>query len=103
MWGVTVISRLRCDAALWSLPVVVPEGQRRRGRPRVYGTEQIDLANWAGQRRGWQTELFTLYSQATLKTYKTFLATYKPVGGVIRVVLLREPDSGWRTSRSTRT
>ena len=90
--GVTVISRLRCDAALWSLPVVVPAGQRRRGRPRVYGTERIDLAKRAGQKRGWQTGLFTLYGRATLKTYKTFLATYKPVGGVIRVVLVREPD-----------
>ena len=27
-----------------------------------------------------------------VKKYKTFLATYKPVGGVIRVVLVREPD-----------
>ena len=27
-----------------------------------------------------------------MKKYKTFLATYKPVGGVIRVVLVREPD-----------
>ena len=32
--GVTVMSRLRCDAALWSLPVVVDPGQKRgRGRP----------------------------------------------------------------------
>ena len=90
--GVTVISRLRCDAALWSLPVVVPADQRRRGRPRVYGTERIDLAKRAGQKRGWQTELFTLYGRPMFKTYKTFLATYKPVGGVIRVVLVREPD-----------
>jgi hypothetical protein len=27
-----------------------------------------------------------------VKKYKTFLATYKPVGGLIRVVLVREPD-----------
>ena len=43
-------------------------------------------------RSGWQTGLFTLYGRATLRTYKTFLATYKPVGGMIRVVLVREPD-----------
>ena len=58
--GVTVISRLRCDAALWSLPPEIPADQRRRGRPRVYGTERIDLAKRAGQKRGWQTGLFTL-------------------------------------------
>ena len=90
--GVTVISRLRCDAALWSLPPEVPADQRRRGRPRVYGTARIDLTKRAGQERGWQTGLFTLYGRPTLKTYKTFLATYKPVGGMIRVVLVREPD-----------
>ena len=91
--GVTVISRLRCDAALWSLPVVRAPGQKRgRGRPRTYGKERINLAKRAGQKRGWQTGLFWLYGQRVVKQYKTFLATYKPVGGVIRVVLVREPD-----------
>src|SRR5262249_29933512 len=92
--GVTVISRLRCDAALWSRPVVVPVEERGPGRPRVYGAERIDLAKRAGQTRGWQHGLFTLYGRLVLKAYKTFLATYKPVGGVIRVVLVREPE-GW--------
>jgi hypothetical protein len=32
--GVTVVMRLRCDAALWSVPVQPPAGQRGRGRPR---------------------------------------------------------------------
>ena len=50
--GMTVISRLRCDAALWSLPVVVDPGQKRgRGRPPKYGKNRIDLAN-ALRRRG---------------------------------------------------
>jgi hypothetical protein len=90
--GVTVISRLRCDAALWSLPVVVAPGQKKgRGRPPKYGKQRIDLAKRAAQTRGWRTELFHLYGQWVVKTYKTFLATYKPVGGVIRVVLVREP------------
>ena len=43
--GVTVISRLRSDAALWSLPVVVDPGQKKgRGRPPKYGKDRIDLA-----------------------------------------------------------
>jgi hypothetical protein len=33
--GMTVVSRLRCDAALWSLPQAVPVDQRGPGRPRV--------------------------------------------------------------------
>jgi DDE superfamily endonuclease len=91
--GVTVISRLRCDAALWSLPGVVAPGQRGRGRPRIYGKERINLAKRAGQTRGWRTGLFNVYGRLEVKKYKTFLATYKPVGGVIRVVLVREPES----------
>ena len=91
--GVTVISRLRCDAALWSLPPVVDPGQKKgRGRPPKYGKDRIDLARRAVQTRGWQTGLFSLYGRLVVKKYKTFLATYKPVGGVIRVVLVREPD-----------
>src|SRR5438874_3685698 len=93
--GMTVVSRLRCDAALWSLPPAVPPGQRGPGRPRVYGTERISLAKRAGQRRGWTTEAFTLYGERVTKRYKTFLATWKPAGGVIRVVLVDEP-TGWR-------
>ncbi len=38
--------------------------------------------------------LKTVHGQTTTKTYKTFLATYAPVGGVIRVVLVKE-DHGW--------
>lgn len=93
--GMTVVSRLRCDAALWSVPPVVPGDQRGPGRPRIYGTERISLAKRAGQRRGWTTEAFTLYGERVTKRYKTFLATWRPAGGVIRVVLVDEP-TGWR-------
>jgi hypothetical protein len=68
--GVTVVSRLRKDAALWTEP-----GERRpgqRGRRRVYGEHRIDLAKRAGQRRGWSTGTFDLYGEPTVKRYKTF-------------------------------
>jgi hypothetical protein len=100
--GMTVVSRLRCDSALWSLPPVVPPDQRGPGRPRVYGTERISLAKRAGQRRGWSTETLTLYGVATVKKYKTFLATWRPAGGAIRVVLVDEPN-GWRAYFCTDT
>jgi DDE superfamily endonuclease len=91
--GATVISRLRCDAALWSVPEVLPPGQKRgRGRPPKYGKRRINLAKRAGQKRGWQIGLFSVYGQRVVKRYKTVLATYEPVGGVIRVVLVREGD-----------
>ena len=39
--GFTVISRLRKDAALWSVPEVLPPGLRGPGRPPVYGKQRI--------------------------------------------------------------
>jgi hypothetical protein len=90
--GVTVVSRLRKDAALCSLPGPKRPGQR--GRPRVYGARRLDLAKRAGQRRGWQTGTFDLYGKETRKSCKTFLATWRPAGGIIRVVLVQE-RRGW--------
>ena len=93
--GVTIVGRLRKDAALRDLPPKRKKGQRRgRGRPRKYGKNRLSLAKRAGHRHGWQTVECTLYNKTVTKTYKTFLATYPPVGGVIRVVLVRE-DHGW--------
>ena len=91
--GMTVVSRLRKDAALRTLPGPRPAGTR--GRPRTYGPDVIDLAKRGGQRRGWSTEALTLYGVASVKKYKTFLATWRPAGGPIRVVLVDE-ESGWR-------
>jgi hypothetical protein len=90
--GVTVVSRLRKDAALCSLPGPRPPG--RRGPQRIYGEHRIELAKRAGQRRGWQSGTFVLYGRPTAKTYKSFLATWRPAGGVIRVVLVQE-RRGW--------
>jgi hypothetical protein len=90
--GVTVVSRLRKDAALRTVPGA-PK-QKRRGRPRKYGRERIALAKRAGQTRGWATGTFELYGKPIRKKYKTFLATWRPAGGVIRVVLVAEPK-GW--------
>ena len=93
--GVVVVGRLRKDAALRDLPPKLKPGKRRgRGRPRKYGKNKISLAKRAGQKRGWQTVECILYGETVTKTYKTFLATYRPVGGVVRVVLVKE-DHGW--------
>jgi hypothetical protein len=90
--AVTVVSRLRKDSALRGVPG--PRRPHRRGPDRIYGERRIELAKRAGQRRGWLTGTFTLYGKVTAKRYKTFLATWRPAGGVIRVVLVDEP-TGW--------
>jgi hypothetical protein len=100
--GVTVIGRLRRDAALRDLPPKQRPGRRRSpGRPRKYGKNRISLAKRAAHRRGWLTAQCTVYGQTVAKLYKTFLATYKPVGGVIRVVIVEEEDGTWIPFYST--
>lgn len=98
--GVVVVGRLRKDAALWSVPK--SSSKKSRGRPRKYGTKRVSLAKRAAARGGWQTAEFELYNKKVKKTYKTFLATYPPVGGRIRVVLVRE-EHGWFAWFSTNT
>lgn len=93
--GLVIVSRLRKNAALRSLPELPRPGQpAKRGRKPKYGKGKISLAKRAAHRLGWQTADFVLYNKTVRKTFKTFLATYEPAGGVIRVVLVRETD-GW--------
>lgn len=84
--GMTMISRLRRDAALYDLP----QPSSGRGRPRIYGKNRIWLSRRMSHRGGWQTVEVNQYGQRRTKTIKTFLATWRPAGGVIRVVLVRE-------------
>jgi hypothetical protein len=99
--GVTVIGRLRKDAALRDLPRKLRRGQRRgRGRPPKYGKNKISLAKRAAHREGWLEAECTVYGQKVTKLYKTFLATYRPAGGVIRVVIVLE-DHDWLPFFST--
>jgi DDE superfamily endonuclease len=90
--GVVVVSRLRKDAALLGLPG--PKRPRQRGPAPRYGKKRLSLAKRAGQKRGWQPLECVLYGAKVVKTIKTFLATWPPAGGAIRVVLVSEPE-GW--------
>jgi hypothetical protein len=97
--GFWVVSRLRKDAALFS----VPSGQRPPGQPGplpTFGKERISLAKCAGDPQGWQEVQCVQYSQEVTKKIKTFLATWRPAGGLIRVVIAQEED-GWIAFFST--
>src|SRR5439155_24902548 len=53
--GVVVVSRLRKDAALRSVPKPPRPGQpKKRGPKPKYGKQKISLAKRAGHRKGWQ-------------------------------------------------
>jgi len=85
--GAVVVSRLRKDAALFDLPE--PVKRRGKGRPRKYGRQRLSLAHRGGHRYGWTTMPMVLYGVAQQVTFKTFLATYPPAGGMIRVVIVK--------------
>src|SRR6266540_1276588 len=85
---VVVVGRLPKNAALRSLPQTPPPG--RPGPKPKYGKQRLVLALRAGHRRGWEHVDCLQYRQPVCKTVKTFLATWKPAGGLIRVVLVQE-------------
>jgi hypothetical protein len=91
--GVVVVSRLRKNAHLNDLPPKSKPGQRRgRGGPRKYGPHRIHLARRAAHPLGWETIACFVYGELVHKKVKTFLATYRPARGVIRVVIVQEQE-----------
>jgi hypothetical protein len=90
--GYVVVGRLRKDAALRSLPG--PKPPSRRGPQATYGKGRLSLAKRAGQARGWRRVECVQYGEEVTKTVKSFVATWRPAGGAIRVVLVKE-DDGW--------
>ena len=112
--AMTVISRLRCDAALWSLPVVVDPGQKRgRGRPPKYGKNRIDLAK-RGEDAGLADRAFLPLRSAGRQKVQDVLGDLQaggwgdPSGAGARArslggVLFDRPESERRSSRRWRT
>jgi DDE superfamily endonuclease len=90
--GFTVVARLRKDAAL--LTPAPPRLPGQKGRPRLYGKERISLAGRAAHAGGWQQVECEQYGQRVTKTVKTFLASWRPARGLVRVVVVKE-DDGW--------
>ena len=94
--------RAKVDATTGATPDALsrrgdpPGHSRPRGRPCKYGKKRISLAKRAGHRSGWRTEVLKLYGIEVSKCYKTFLATYRPAAGLIRVVIVKEDDGAWR-------
>src|SRR5271170_3274007 len=98
------VCRLRRDAALLDEPPPLRPGKKRApGQPRKYGKNKISLAKRAAHQQGWKRQTFVLYGVEQTKRYKTFLATYRPAGGLIRVVLVKEDDGDWRAYFFTHT
>ena len=100
--GVTVISRLRCDAALWSLPVVVDPGQSgvaagRRSTARTGST-------WpnAPRNAGLADRAFLPLRLASGQEVQDVLGDLQAGGWGDPCGAGGSPIAGWRTSRPTR-
>lgn len=96
--GTTIITRLRKDAALCALPKKVKK--RKRGRPRKYG-QRIYLCDKASQKRGWFSINVMLYGRQETKQVKMFKATYRPAGGLVLVLIVRNDKDSWRAFMCT--
>ena len=96
--GATIVTRLRKDAALHSL--IKPPKKRKPGRPRKYG-QRINLRSKAANKSGWFSINITLYGRQETKWVKMFKATYRPAGGEILVLIVREADDFWRAFMCT--
>jgi hypothetical protein len=90
--GWVVVSRLRKDAHLCDLPPTERQPGQRGPMP-TYGKNRIILAELAADPEGWQQVECEQYGEKVQKTIKTFVATWRPAGGAIRVVLVKEEDN----------
>jgi hypothetical protein len=91
--GATLVSRLRSDAALHRL--VKPVEKPKQGRPRKYG-QRIYLSHEAANNSGWFSIYVTVYGRQETKQVKMFKATYRPAGGLVLVLIVREVRDNWR-------
>jgi len=96
--GATVVTRLRKDAALHA--PVKPVKTRKRGRPRKYG-RRIHLCRKAASTSGWSSVKVAVYGREETKSVKMFKAMYRPAGGLVLVLIVRQEDGTWRAFMCT--
>jgi hypothetical protein len=97
--NVTTITRLRCDAAVFELPVV--PAKKGRGRPKTYGG-RIDTKAMMEDEEGWCYVECRQYGQVVTKKVKCFVATSKLTKGKpIKVLLIKEDEKTWVPLMST--
>jgi DDE superfamily endonuclease len=96
--GAVVVTRLRRDAKLFDIPMNEPG---KRGRPRKYGKNRINLSKLADDSTTWLSIRYACRGVIVEGRYKTFLATSQVVGGVVRVVMLEHANGNWAAYIST--
>jgi hypothetical protein len=97
--NVVTITRLRRDAALFTIP---PKPKKRgKGRPKVYG-DRIDMKAKVASNRGWHNVECRQYGQVVTKKVKWFTAATKLTKGQpVKVVIVKEDEKTWVPLMST--
>jgi len=91
--NIVTITRLRRDAALFSIPPKL--AKQGRGRPRVYG-DKIALKSMVESKEGWKMIKCWQYGKWVNKQVKEFVATSRLTKGKpIKVVLVKEDEKTW--------
>lgn len=88
---ITMISRLRSDAALFC-PLNTSRRRKKRGRPPVKGKRLAKLARLAKQKEYFSSLTLMLYGKEKTVAYREILAYWKPAAAVIKVVIVEYPQ-----------
>ena len=84
--GITLISRLQSNAALYLLPEA--KTRKERGRPRTYGQRLASLTKLAKKKKDFQNIELKLYGKKRHLRVKRIDALWKPAGQVIQVIIV---------------
>jgi hypothetical protein len=89
-WKVTMITRLRSDAAIYAPLRKSKTGAR--GRPAIKGKRLPALGVLAEQVKKFSSLTLTLYGEQKVVSYRQFQAYWKPAGTVVNVVIVKYPQ-----------
>ena len=89
--GISMISRLRSDAALY-IPLTQMKGSKKRGRPRIKGKRFPSLEKMSKHKKHFLSLTLPLYGKETTVSYREFLAYWNPAGGIIKVLIVDYPQ-----------
>ena len=84
--GITFISRLQSNAALYLLPG--EDKPKKRGRPRKYGQRLASLKQLAKEKNGFEKMEIKLYGKKRKLRVKRIDALWKPAGQLIQVLIV---------------
>ena len=87
---ITMISRLRSDAALFA-PMDSSRRRKKRGRPPVKGKRLTKLARLAQQKEHFSPLTLMLYGKEKTVEYREFFAYWKPAAAVVKMVIVIYP------------